>query len=77
MKLLFSLILTALLLSSCMVSVTATPVQPRANVSLSVHSARAPQRSDDCKSGGWRLVRRDGGVFMNQGDCVHYVQNGR
>jgi hypothetical protein len=33
---------------------------------------------DECKNGGWMTFRRaDGSTFLNQGDCIQYVNTGR
>jgi hypothetical protein len=33
---------------------------------------------DDCKDGGFKLVKRaDGSAFKNQGDCIQYVNTGK
>jgi hypothetical protein len=37
-----------------------------------------PKTKEDCKSGGWQILRRaDGSSFKNQGDCVSYVETGK
>jgi hypothetical protein len=41
---------------------------------LGYAASRTPTTKDDCKNGGWRDVRDDGGdPFKNQGDCVSWV----
>jgi hypothetical protein len=33
---------------------------------------------DSCKGHGWQMVfRADGSGFMNQGDCIQYVNTGK
>jgi hypothetical protein len=37
-----------------------------------------PETKADCKKGGWEnLYRADGSTFMNQGDCIQYVNTGK
>jgi hypothetical protein len=46
--------------------------------SVLLRSINPPANMDACKDDGWQsLTRADGSVFMNQGDCVSYAQNGR
>jgi hypothetical protein len=37
-----------------------------------------PADKDDCKDGGWQtLTRADSTLFINQGDCIQYVNTGK
>lgn len=37
-----------------------------------------PTEKDQCKDDGWKeLYRSDGSPFMNQGDCIQYVNTGK
>lgn len=37
-----------------------------------------PTSADSCKKGGWqKLYRTDSSLFINQGDCVQYVNTGK
>jgi hypothetical protein len=39
---------------------------------------KVPTSKDDCKDGGWQIVKRaDGSSFKNQGDCIQYVNTGK
>ncbi|MCL5745802.1 MAG: hypothetical protein M1541_18070 [Acidobacteria bacterium] len=52
------------------------PVSAIDNVSLLSVSEAATVSA--CKNGGWQgLVRADGSPFLNQGDCIQYVNTGK
>jgi hypothetical protein len=52
------------------------PVLAIDNVSLL--SVNVAGNVSACKNGGWQqLTRSDGTIFMNQGDCIQYVNTGR
>jgi hypothetical protein len=45
---------------------------------VSLLSVNAAASVSACKNGGWQhLTRSDGSIFVNQGDCIQYVNTGK